>query len=249
MLAAVSAADLAIKKVTEGVSPISIVSSYNTSTSSGQLAFYVNRMAKNGVIGIALANSPEFVAAAPGGKPVFGTNPLAVAVPTTDGTFSFDMATSAIALFGVLTAKSKGEPLPPNVAYDENGNWTTDANKPFEGGAIATFGGHKGAGLSLCVELLAGALSGGAVLGQVESKKAAKSWGHTFIAIQPDMLVDDFRNKSQSIINTVKASGADIRIPGERSAIIAKERTEAGVLPIPEKIWKSICNTAKNGLS
>lgn len=249
MLAAVSAADLAVKKVIEGVSPISIVSAYNTSTSSGQLAFYVNRMAKNGVIGIALANSPEFVAAAPGGKPVFGTNPLAVAVPTADGTFSFDMATSAIALFGVLTAKSKGEPLPPNVAYDENGNWTTDANKPFEGGAIATFGGHKGAGLSLCVELLAGALSGGAVLGQVESKKAAKSWGHTFIAIQPEMLVDDFCSKSQSIINTVKASGPDIRIPGERSAIIAKQRMESGVLPIPEKIWESICNTAKNGLS
>lgn len=39
------------------------------------------------------------------------------------------------------------------------------------GGAIATFGGHKGAGLSLMVELLAGALSGGATLGQVESKK------------------------------------------------------------------------------
>ena len=81
------------------------------------------------------------------------------------------------------------------------------------------------------------------------SKKAAKSWGHTFIAIQPDMLVDDFRDKSQSIINTVRASGADIRIPGERSAIIAKERVESGVLPIPEKIWESICNTAKNGLS
>lgn len=248
MLAAVSAADLAAKKVLEGISPISIVSSYNTSTSSGQLAFYVNRMAQKGVIGIAMANSPEFVAAAAGGKPVFGTNPLAVAVPTADGTFSFDMATSAIALFGVLTAKSKGEPLPPNVAYDENGDWTTDANKPFEGGAIATFGGHKGAGLSLCVELLAGALSGGAVLGEVESKKAAKSWGHTFIAIQPDMLVDNFRNKSQSIIDTVKASGTAIRIPGERSAEMAKERLEAGILPIPEKIWESICNTAKNGL-
>ena len=248
MLAAVTAADLATKKVLEGASPISIVTSYNTATSSGQLAFYVNRMAQKGVIGIAMANSPEFVAAAAGGKPVFGTNPLAVAVPTADGTFSFDMATSAIALFGVLTAKSKGEALPPNVAYDENGNWTTDANKPFEGGAIATFGGHKGAGLSLCVELLAGALSGGAVLGQVESKKAAKSWGHTFIAIQPDMLVDDFRSKSQSILDTVKASGADIRIPGERSAMVAKERMAAGVLPIPEKIWESICNTAKNGL-
>jgi LDH2 family malate/lactate/ureidoglycolate dehydrogenase len=248
MLAAVTAADLAASKVLEGKSAVSVVSSYNSSTSSGQLAFYVNRMAQKGLVAIAMANSPEMVAAAAGGKPVFGTNPLAVAVPTMEGTFSFDMATSAIALFGVLTAKSKGEPLPPNVAYDEHGNWTTDANKALEGGAIATFGGHKGTGLSLCVELLAGALSGSAVLGQVESKKVAKSWGHTFIAIQPDKLVDDFPSKAQSILNTVKTSGVDIRIPGERSAQIAKERTAAGVMPIPEKIWESICNTAKNGL-
>lgn len=250
MLAAVTAADLASEKVLEGGSTISVVSSYNSSTSSGQLAFYVNRMAQKGLIGISVANSPEFVAAAAGGKPVFGTNPLAVAVPTAGGgTFSFDMATSAIALFGVLTAKSKGEPLPSNVAFDANGDWTTDAAKVMDGGAIATFGGHKGAGLSLCVEILAGALSGGAVIGQVESKKAAKSWGHTFIAIRPDMLVSDFPNKTSSILETVKASGADIRIPGERSARIAKEREAAGEMPIPEKIWESICNTAKNGLS
>ena len=76
MLAAVKAADLAVEKVVSGGSTISIVSTYNTSTSSGQLAFYVERMARQGVIGLAFANSPEFVAAAKGGKPVFGTNPL-----------------------------------------------------------------------------------------------------------------------------------------------------------------------------
>ena len=75
MLAAVKAVDLSVKKVKEN-GPISIVTSYNTSTSSGQLAFYAERMARNGVVGIVMANSPEFVAAAKGGKPVFGTNPL-----------------------------------------------------------------------------------------------------------------------------------------------------------------------------
>ena len=52
-----------------------------TSLVSGQLAFYVERMARQGIIGIAMCNSPEFVAAAKGGKPVFGTNPLAVGIP------------------------------------------------------------------------------------------------------------------------------------------------------------------------
>ena len=247
MLAAIRAADLAIAKV-ESAGPIAIVAAHNTSTSSGQLAFYVERMAKQGVIGIALANSPEFVAAAPGGKAVFGTNPIAFGIPSSSGPLCFDMATSAIALFGVLTAKAKGEPLPPNVAYGKDGGWTTEAGEALEGGAIATFGGHKGAGLSLCVEMLAGALSGGAVLGQCESKKVAKSWGHTFIAIKPSALVDDFESKAASILAAVKASGAGIRIPGENSIKVAQERQAAGTMPIPKAIWESICNTAENGL-
>ena len=78
------AADLASKKAQES-GPISIVSAYNTSTSSGQLAFYVERMAKKGLIGVALANSPEFVAAAPGAVPVYGTNPVAFGFPRAGG--------------------------------------------------------------------------------------------------------------------------------------------------------------------
>jgi LDH2 family malate/lactate/ureidoglycolate dehydrogenase len=81
MLAAVTAADLAVAKVKASEGPIAIVCTNNTSTSSGQLAFYVERMARQGIIGIAMCNSPEFVAAAKGGKPVFGTNPLAVGIP------------------------------------------------------------------------------------------------------------------------------------------------------------------------
>ena len=243
MLAAVHAADLAVSKC----NPVSIVCTYNTGTSSGQLAFYAERMARKGLIGLALANSPEFVAAAPGGKPVFGTNPLSVSIPTVTGEspFVFDMATSAIALFGVLSAKAKNEPLPPNVAFGKDGNWTTDASEALDGGAISTFGGHKGVGLSLCVEILAGALSGAAVLGQVDSKRAAKNWGHTFIAIQPSAFVDDFPQRASSIIDTVQKSGDNIRIPGQNSARIAKERRESGKLPIPKAIWESILNTAK----
>jgi len=158
------------------------------------------------------------------------------------------MATSAIALFGVLTSKAKGEPLPEGVAYGRDGGFTTDASEALEGGAIATFGGHKGAGLSLCVELLAGVLSGGAVVGQCESKKLAKSWGHTMIAIQPDLLVDGFEAKAAAVLAATKASGPSIRLPGESSARTAAERTAADALPIPKQIWESICRTAEHGL-
>jgi LDH2 family malate/lactate/ureidoglycolate dehydrogenase len=82
MLAATMAADIAANKVANAQSPVAVVTAYNTSTSSGQLAYYVKRMVQStGCIGIAMCNSPEFVAAAPGGKPVFGTNPIAIGIP------------------------------------------------------------------------------------------------------------------------------------------------------------------------
>jgi LDH2 family malate/lactate/ureidoglycolate dehydrogenase len=91
MLAAVTAADLAVQKLQANPDnlAISIVCTHNSSTSSGQLAYYVERMARQGVIGVAMCNSPEFVAAAPGANPVFGTNPLAVGVPVAGTVYPF----------------------------------------------------------------------------------------------------------------------------------------------------------------
>lgn len=250
MLAAVTAADLAVKTVRASDGPIAIVGAYNTNTSSGQLAFYAERMAKQGCIGIVASALPEFVSATGGGKPVFGTNPIAFGIPRSDGPpLTFDMATSAIALFGVLSSKAKGELLPEGVAYGKDGNFTRDPTEALEHG-FATFGGHKGAGLALMVELLAGVLPGAAVLGQCESKKAAKNWGHTLIAIQPEAFVDDFPAKAQSVMNAVKdsAPAGKIRLPGESSARIAAKRTSTGTLPIAKKIWDTICHTAEHGL-
>jgi LDH2 family malate/lactate/ureidoglycolate dehydrogenase len=66
--------------------------------------------------------------------------------------------------------------LPNGVAYKADGSgFTTDAAEALEGGAIATFGGHKGAGLALCVELLAGALSGGAVVRCCRNRRSRNS--------------------------------------------------------------------------
>jgi Malate/L-lactate dehydrogenase len=100
MLAAIMASDLAVQKLEDGLETgvhIAMVSSYNTSTSSGQLAFYVERMARHGYIGIALCNSPELVAAARGAKAVFGTNPLAVGIPLASSQSSQSQSSSQAA--------------------------------------------------------------------------------------------------------------------------------------------------------
>ena len=102
------------------------------------------------------------------------------------------------------------------------------------------------AGLALCVELLAGALSGGAVVGQ-EVKKDAKNWGHLFLCVKPEALVDDFDAKAAAVCKAVKDAGA--RVPGDRSAAEAAARVKADALPIPTKIWESITRTAEHGLA
>lgn len=90
MIAAMTASELAVQKVRSSNLPIAIVCSHNSSTSSGQLAHYVERMAKeHQMIGIAMCNSPEFVAAAPGAKPVFGTNPIAISIPLADSPYPY----------------------------------------------------------------------------------------------------------------------------------------------------------------
>ena len=62
------------------------------------------------------------------------------------------------------------------------------------------------------------------------------------------MLVDDFESKAATVCDAVRASGAAIRIPGEKSAAIAAQRLADDALPIPAAIWESIQQTAENGL-
>ena len=246
MLALKTAVDLAVKKSAGGVATVGV---YNTSTSSGQLAYYAKEAAKAGRVVIITANSPEFVAAKAGAKATFGTNPLAFACPVEGkDPFVFDMSTAAIALFGVLTCKAKGEALPEKSAYTESGEYTTNVDDIHVGGgkgAIAAWGGHKGVGIALMIELLCAALSGGAVLGQVDAKKTAKSWGHNVIAIDPTAMIDGFPARAASIIQTVASSHPDgVRLPGDSSNAIADKNSKAGTIPVPKNVWDVIIKTA-----
>eukprot|EP00966_Prymnesium_polylepis_P159071 3676297-Prymnesium_polylepis.1 len=130
-------------------------------------------MAKKGMIGIALANSPEFVAAAAGGKACFGTNPIAFGIPQSGGPpLTFDMATSAIALFGVLTAKAKGEPLPDGVCRPRS-----NAIEPKQHGWCISARSPSPPRLSRCVRWRrAGRVQGGRLGLHVRPGGGARGW-------------------------------------------------------------------------
>jgi LDH2 family malate/lactate/ureidoglycolate dehydrogenase len=110
-----------------------------------QCRYYAELIGSQGLIGMVLAQSPEFVAPHGAKQAIFGTNPIAISVPADaagNGSSSssgggdlgrrcvtMDMATSAYAWFGLLEAKTAGRPIPEGVGLDANGHPTTDPNQ------------------------------------------------------------------------------------------------------------------------
>lgn len=122
----------------------------------------VEPFAYEGLVALSVVNSMTCVVPHGADRPLFGTNPIAFAAPRADGEpIVFDLATSAIAHGDVQIAARKGERLPEGMGVDSLGQPTQDPKAILEGGALLPFGGHKGSALSMMVELLAAALTGG----------------------------------------------------------------------------------------
>lgn len=136
----------------------------------GYAGYWAMRAMERGCIGISCSSGGRRVAPTFGSESVFGTNPVSVTVPGQGvaDDFVLDMATSAVAVGKVETALREGREVPPGwVAsgdrppeLDENDTLTYAYPLLPLGGAGDETGGHKGYGLSLAIELLAGALGG-----------------------------------------------------------------------------------------
>lgn len=223
---------------------VGVVGTNHTFTSTGALGYYAKKIGDQGMVGVVLAQSPEFVAPAGSKQAILGTNPIGCSIPRKGGEpMTLDMATSAYAFFGLLEAKTSGKPLPPNVAQDKDGNMTTDANAALDGGAIMTFDcGYKSSNLSLCIELLAGPLVGAAY----NDKKAAKNWGNLVFAIDPKILGNDgFLEQSAFVMDRVKNAEkkegvSSINLPGERGDVLAAENKKKGTIGVEPNLWKGL---------
>ena len=71
------------------------------------------------------------------------------------------MTTSTVAEGKLMVAMNKGEQVPEGWIIDRDGAPTTDPKDFYDGGALLTVGAHKGSGLSIVTDLLAGAVSTG----------------------------------------------------------------------------------------
>ena len=128
----------------------------------GMLAYYAEAAAREGLIAIVMSTSEALVHPFGGTKAMLGTNPIAIGIPSGDRPFVLDLATSVVSMGKIRNHALRGVPIPLGWAVDANGRGTEDP-VAAQSGAIAPFGGAKGYGLGLAIELLVAALAGSAL--------------------------------------------------------------------------------------
>lgn len=241
MVAAARATEMAIDLAEKH--GVGIVASNHTFTSSGALGYFSRKMANQGYVGFVCVGNGSFAFVAPSGsaEPKLGTNPFSYAFPYNGGEVVFDNATAAMAYFGVVEAKLKGEPIPEGIGYDKNGNPSTDAADVLDG-SVATFAGHKGFGLSLFVQLLGSAFSLAGLSGFHEDDGA----GTFVMAIDPGLLAgkEEFMKRSTELVEHVRSAkpliDQKVFLPGEQGDEIAKQAEESGEIEIADAIWNQL---------
>lgn len=210
----------------------------------GMLGYYTDQLQREGYVGIAMTNTEPAMPPYGGSEPVLGTNPIAIGLPT-DPVFNLDMSTSAIARGTVLEKREAGESIPEGVALDAEGEPTADPAAALEG-TILPFGGAKGSGLAIAVEVLAGGLVGAAmgedVTGTYHTEDHCTK-GDLFLTIDPEVLGSQgTRARMSAFLQELKqtetnATAEALRLPGEHS--VSRDRTRERI-DIPTDLWEQV---------
>jgi LDH2 family malate/lactate/ureidoglycolate dehydrogenase len=230
---------------------IGIVTARN-STHFGACAWWAQKIADAGLIGIVMCNATPLVAPWQGREKMLGTNPICMAVPGPK-TFLLDMATTTVALNRIYKSLLSGDAsIPAGWAMDADGNPTTDPKIASEGLPMP-LGGYKGSGLAVMVEILCAVLSGGAMLTQVggiREQGRPMSVSHLFLAIDVAkfMPVDEFATRMNWVRETLThakpAAGFDeVMIAGDPEWRTEESRRRDGI-PIAAGIWHELAALA-----
>jgi LDH2 family malate/lactate/ureidoglycolate dehydrogenase len=231
----------------------------------GIAGYYAMMALEHDMIGISTTNAAVLVVPTFGRDAMYGTNPIALAVPASEERhFVMDMATSTVPR-GKLEVYHRAEkPLPLGWATDEQGVPTTDGARVLDnftqragggllplGGAGEESGGYKGYGMGLMVEILSAVLPGAGTLTSVYPKDAdgkplPADLGHFFGAWRLDAFrpAEEFKADMDKFIRELKggnlAAGASrIYLHGEKEYEEAERRTEQGI-PLEAKVEASL---------
>lgn len=255
MVTSVFAMNTAIRKArAAGVAYVGV----RNSCHFGAAGYYVTMATKADMIGMAMANDTPSMAVPGSRTGVLGTNPLAYALPAGrhDPIF-LDIASSAVAGGKIRIFQAQGREVPDHWLVDTEGLPTTDPFAYPHAGSLLPFAGHKGYGIAMLIETLAGVLSGAGMMWDVLSwidadPSQPTQHGAAFLAIDVGaiMPLDTFRKRVDKMIDDVhrapKAKGAErIFVPGEIEWQKRREALAHGIA-LPADVLASLRGLAED---
>jgi L-2-hydroxycarboxylate dehydrogenase (NAD+) len=223
----------------------------------GIAGYYPTMALREGLLGISMSNGEAMVPPTFGKRAMMSSNPIAIAINAKPYPFILDMATSVVPRGKTEVYVKKKKPLPLGWGLDRNGKETQDAvevnyaikNKFFGGilplgGITETFGGHKGYGLALMVEIFTGIFADGytsnftnGYTGPGMPRKNEVKLCPCFIAIDYGIFGDKTKIEDrlsvylQQIRDSEKAEGQSrIYTHGEKEAEARQDRLQNGIL-------------------
>ncbi|MGD8398966.1 MAG: Ldh family oxidoreductase [Anaerolineae bacterium] len=236
----------------------------------GIAGYYAMMALDRDMIGMSTTNAAVLVAPTFGRNAMYGTNPIALAVPADqERPFVMDMATSTVPRGKLEVYDRQEKPIPLGWATDEKGVPTADARRVLDnfvkragggllplGGAGEEMSGHKGYGMGLMVEILSAVVPGAAFLTHVYPKDEAgepapANLGHFFGAWRLDAFRDpnEFKADMDRLIRELKSGdlaegAARIYVHGEKEFEHADRRGEQGI-PLSAKVEASLKQIAE----
>lgn len=233
-LAAYRATEMAIQKAkTGGVGIVGVSDTFY----AGMLSYYAEMCTRNDLVVMIAASAGPWVAPEGSYTARFGTNPLCIAFPSGTGQpIIWDIGTSKIIHAQIQLAQLMNEELPEGTAYDTEGNVTRDPFKAMDG-AMAVWGGHKGSGLAIAIQLL------GALAGAPAHTDDHGGWGLLVIAMDPEMFrpIEEFKKEVDSYSETIRSSSplkgnGPIRMPFDRSWEVRERTKEGGFVHVEQSV-------------
>ena len=230
----------------------------------GRIGAWAEMACAEGLVSIHFVNVAHSLLVAPfgGAERRMATDPVAIGVPCEGGDFLLDFATSTVAEGKCLVAKRGGKPLPADALVGPDGRLTGDPDvlygetppgavpDPRKGpGALTAMGAHKGSGLALACELLAGALTGSGTCGPGERIHN----GMLSFYIDPARLDagdgdgPGWAEQVRAYLDYVRSCrpadpGLPVLVPGDPERLRRAERRAQG-LPLSGQAWESILST------
>jgi LDH2 family malate/lactate/ureidoglycolate dehydrogenase len=220
-------------------SGIAIVGARNT-WYTGMLSYYAEMAAARGLVTMIASNATPWVAPHGASDGRVGTNPICFGFPADGDPVIWDIGTSAIMHAEVRLAQRLGLPLRAGAAFDASGEPTTSPADAL-GGAFAAWGGHKGSGLAVVVQLLGG-LAGGSF-----SPPELADFGFLIIAVRPGLLTDAdaFTSGVAGFAADVRAArpvagGAPVRMPFDRSREERRRRLNEDAIDVEMPVYTAL---------